>query len=240
MLEVVQWLLDWREIHAVLFVHHVLLPELIGGFETSWPWPQPGIGHTSVVTLRRYLGWGSIGTAKKTTMTTAAAALAPTGGRRHDPYSPLQTAGPPSYEESVRHRNTQSAVLGHEHERWLQFLGMEAPPLDALPVATSLGDPNELPLMSKDVAAVIDMVAVRRVIDPTTPPDLAPDLAQWSANIPSELKRFASEAFGWLHDQNKYQSLLQQLDAPQATRPTRIRRNACCHLSVTWPWPLQA
>ena len=162
-------------------------------------------GHTNVVTLRRYLGWGSIGTAKRTTMTTAAAALAPTGGRRHDPYCPSSTPGPPSYEDSVRHRTQPVPTLGREHERWLQFLGMEAPPLDALPVAAPLSNPDDLPLMSKDVAAAINMDLVRNIIAASPSPGLPPDLAQWSAAIPPELKSFASEAFGWLHNPAQYE-----------------------------------
>ena len=76
-------------------------------------------------------------------MTTAAHLLAPTGG-------------------------ATLVAFGQEQERWLQFLGVEAPPLSALPIDDSLGDPATLPLMSKDVAAAINMDIVALLIrDPT-------------------------------------------------------------------------
>ena len=199
-------------------------------------------GHTSVTTLRRYLAWGAIGSAKKTAMTAAALSLAPsdaapTGGapaparpsvRCNDPYAHGvlgQSMNPvlPSYADSVRLQH-HPPTLGRDNERWLQFLGVEAPPLDALPIVSPLGDPDSLPMMSKDVAAAINTELVVHML--TSPQSLSPAFRQWSSLIPAELRTLAVDSLGWLHDSLRYEQLLARPIDPG----TRVRRVACCRL----------
>ena len=186
-------------------------------------------GHTSVDTLRRYLAWGAIGSAKKTAMTPAAAALAPTGAgshRVHDPYAKVTSvtpktkpSNPPSYDEAM--------ATARDPERWIQFLGQEPPPIEALPLLQPLGDPDELPLMSKAVAGVIDIPLVRGVVASALAQDesLAPHLLGWAKQIPVGLAELATESLRWLHDARRYEELRMAMSAP-----SRLRKHASCHL----------
>jgi len=180
-------------------------------------------GHTQIATLRRYLSWGSIGTHKKTAMTTAAAALAPQGGAehnvyQHNPYS--LPAAPPSYTYSTR-----SGRDAGSSERWIQFLGAEAPPLAALPLATPKGDPSTLPLSSKPVAGTINIHTVSQLVGSTAPAD--PNLATWHAAIDPELRTLTGGALRWLTSTAPYEHLLRD----NARHGGRTRRSAVCGLS---------
>ena len=165
-------------------------------------------GHTSFATLRRYLGWGAIGSEKKSTMTSAAKALAP---RESPPAAVIGGAPTP---------------LGCENERWLQFLGVEAPPLSALPSTVPIGDPNQLPMMSKDVAGAIDIGIVLKLLN--APHALGMEFQHWAAAIPAELRQFSESSLGWLHDRRLYE----KLDEYQPAVKVRTRKHACCRLPV--------
>ena len=157
-------------------------------------------GHTNVSTLRRYLGWGSIGEDKRQAMTTAATALAPPSGAgtqklySHDPYRmPVLPQVVPGREASPDDhpldRMTSSGKNCMAPMRWLQYLGAEAPPTDELPGARHYPE-EELPLHSKDVAASFDY---KKCLALARSPELA---------------AFATESFRWLHDPRKYEELL--------------------------------
>jgi hypothetical protein len=146
-------------------------------------------GHTTLATLRRYLQWGAIGNKKKTLMTAAARTLAPTVGGH------TVVGGNPHY-------------LTARHERWMQFLGCEAPPSHHLPGSITSVDGPALPLASKNVAASVNVTeAVRLAHDP-------------------QLRAFATETTRWLHDERLYHALL-------ASPSTRNRRQANCKLTDT-------
>ena len=95
------------------------------------------------------------------------------------------------YRQPRQPRN-DTAPSGKTPERWLSFLGTEAPPSEALPPPshTARPDPATLPLMAKDVSGVIDTAKVL---------DLCSDPA---------LKDLARSAFTWLTDTAPYEALL--------------------------------
>ena len=151
-------------------------------------------GHTQVATLRRYLQWGAVGSVKYDAMTNASRALhsGPEGGSAK--------AIPP-----VR-RHDASA------ERWLHYLGSEAPPAEALPTAAQPRSTLSLPLMSKKVAANVDVMKALN----------APHLA----SVPT-LRALATQAFRWLHDPSIYEGLISY-----ETPGVRRRQLATCQLSA--------
>ncbi|CUE72298.1 TATE DNA transposon, putative, partial [Bodo saltans] len=146
-------------------------------------------GHTNVCTLRRYLAWGAIGTAKKQTMTAAARALAPEPRvRQNNPYAiggegPVQQnlrpiydvrEAPPPYSETWEHthelhRLEHQARNFQSPERWLKFLGKEAPPVTELPMFERDNhedeDEEEFPLSSKPVAATANIEELVAMIE---------------------------------------------------------------------------
>ena len=151
-------------------------------------------GHTQVATLRRYLQWGAIGSVKYNLMTEASRGLhsAPEGGS-------AKTIPP-------TRRHDASA------ERWLHYLGSEAPPAEALPTASHSRNIHSLPLMSKKVAANVNVVKALN----------APHLASAPA-----LQALASQAFRWLHDPSLYEGLISY-----ETPGLRRRQLATCQLSA--------
>ncbi|PHR97545.1 MAG: hypothetical protein COA68_12375 [Oceanobacter sp.] len=121
------------------------------------------------------------------------------------PYCPLPTYAdhlirggqPPGGTTSTpyrrpRHPRNDLAPSGKTPERWLSFLGTEAPPTEELPTIqhTDRPDPATLPLMAKDVSGVID---TQKVLDLIRDPILM-DLAR--------------SAFAWLTDTGPYEALL--------------------------------
>jgi integrase len=154
-------------------------------------------GHTSLGSLRRYLLWGAVGDRKRRLMTSAAATLAPPTVAPAPPVS-AGTGDPPHLHTSPK------------HERWLQFLGAEAPPFRCLPgvglhPASPLG---AMPMASKDVAAAINVFAVPALV--RSP----------------ELRTFVESTLRWTYDDTKFLELL-------ATPPTvllRRRASASCRL----------
>lgn len=166
-------------------------------------------GHTNVSTLRRYLSWGTVDRAKEVTMTRAAA-LAQAQGAPVDrppppPYTPLPTYAdhlirggrPPLATTSPPYRRPRQprdnrAPSGKTPERWLAFLGTEAPPTEVLPSTRHANRPapETLPLMAKHVSASINPAAVLNLI---TDPNL---------------KTLANSAFSWLSQPERYEDLL--------------------------------
>jgi hypothetical protein len=120
-------------------------------------------GHTSVSTLRRYLAWGAIGTHKRQAMVSAAVAL----------------GGSPFPSHSLR-----------APQRWLQFLGAESPPTDALPTRTLRRAPHTLmPLSSKPVAGTVNYAKAAAEAKPPL------------------LRRLCTNIFRYLHDEDVYEQL---------------------------------
>ncbi|PHR94983.1 MAG: hypothetical protein COA68_17750 [Oceanobacter sp.] len=177
-------------------------------------------GHTNVSTLRRYLGWGSIGTVKHDKMVAASAGLAP---------PTIEGGGPPAptrrreSEQPGRVDTTTKSLSDHtaSDERWLHFLGAEAPPLSALPLQTEIRehlDPASLPLASKDVAGSINLDKVMEQLQDVDP----------------ELATLATESLRWLWDPAKYKEELLPLPNEKGGHLMyRCRRNATCKLSDT-------
>jgi hypothetical protein len=91
-----------------------------------------------------------------------------------------------------RHPRQNHATSGTTPERWLAFLGAEAPPSDELPIARHIPRPNaeQLPMMAKDVAGSVDYRKVLQII--TNP----------------YLKDLAQSVFRWLHDTTVYEQIL--------------------------------
>jgi hypothetical protein len=193
-------------------------------------------GHTTVATLRRYLNWGTIGTHKLKSMTAAAKALgeATSGGggavRTNNPYAKVVfgSGPPPSYDSSTRYQASAVDKLGREHERWLQHLGFEAPPTAALPLAKPMGDPNDLPLMSKAVAANLNVLKLSAIAVASMTGEVgqfSADERAWSKAIPPTLASAAHESFRWLYDESKYQQIMSADMGPK-----RVRTRATCRL----------
>ena len=190
-------------------------------------------GHTSIDTLRRYLAWGAVGAAKKAAMSSAASALAPTGAGAkyaHNPYAKQEP--PPSYADALR--------LGRENERWLQFLGQEAPPLEELPIPRQqVRHAEDLPLSSKDVAGTIQMDVVHMIVNTALGNkerhQPSPQIREWAQSIPRDLAKLAKESFRWLHDPTRYELLAeehaQRRTLKAAPSFSRTRRFATCHLN---------
>jgi hypothetical protein len=132
-------------------------------------------GHTTLATLRRYLGWGSIGSHKRALMTTAARYLDPVRGGSEPAAVPASAfpAPPPYFPPATdasryscarippeSHRTKFTRSMPQRTERWLQFLGTEAPPSSSLPGKSPSQDAlANMPLASKDVAGTVDVKA---------------------------------------------------------------------------------
>ncbi len=150
-------------------------------------------GDTSLGSLRRYLLWGAVGDRKRRLMTTAAATLAPPAVASNPPVS-AGLGDPPHQHTSPR------------NERWMQFLGVEAPPFRCLP---GVGlHPASGHIASKDVAASIDVFAVPALV--RSP----------------ELRAFVESTLRWTYDDTKFLELL----AAPPTVLLRRRANASCRL----------
>jgi len=158
----------------------------------------------------------------------------------HQPYAPVITTYlrqlPPTYDEflattplwDVRRSNASSNNVdpyfsspnatssnvchgyGSPHNRWMEFIGVEAPPIEVLPGYRQdhNASVSELPLHSKDVL-----------------PSANTDMLINMCNDP-ELRSYASDTFTWLSDPRKYEELLANQE------PTnRGRTKAKCALS---------
>jgi len=198
-------------------------------------------GHAALSMLRRYLGWGSIGEHKVKLMTTAATALGPNNHttvppagpdgegasipiveRRHNPYVPVFDSRHSILNTSSTWRTVGTEIKGGEsirpthnglsYNRWLEFLGSEAPPADELPMMPSqlagMIPDHELPLHSKPVLASADITLLLEC-----------------ATCP-ELRKYAEFTFPWLYDRNRYD----QMENGDHSKRAR-RSNANCNLS---------
>jgi hypothetical protein len=188
-------------------------------------------GHATLHMLRRYLGWGSIGLEKQTTMSNAARVLTNeatniVGGsshvgepsppdyalvfdlRKHTHVGPTPPVLPPQYLAPRRRRSPLASPS--PVDRWLDFLGVEAPPAHVLPGFVASTTTDEL--HSKPVLPSADTNVLLSFAD---------DI---------ELRQYSAYTFPWLSDEDYYKRLEQGLPALRQAG-IRYRTRGVCKLS---------